>query len=73
MTLLSERPGESFEIKLIRRVRLRGVFTSLDTSLSFLPLEGVLDLKNVPDGVGVDVGSDGNGVSDAVVATDHLL
>ncbi|KAG1793617.1 uncharacterized protein HD556DRAFT_1308478 [Suillus plorans] len=71
VTLLSERPGESFEMKLIRRARLRGVFTSFDPSLSFLPLEGVLDLRNVPEGVGV--GSEGEGVSDAVVATDHLL
>lgn len=54
-------------MKLIRRVRLRGVFTSL----SFLPLEGVLDLRNVPEGVGI--GSEGEGVNDAVVATDHLL
>lgn len=69
--MLSERPGDSFEMKLIRRVRLRGVFTSFDTSLSFLPLEGVLDLRNVPEGVGV--GSEGEGVNDAVVATDHLL
>lgn len=69
--MLSERPGESFEMKLIRRARLRGVFTSFDNSLSFLPLEGVLDLRNVP--VGVGVGSEGEGVSDAVVATDHLL
>jgi hypothetical protein len=67
--LLSERPGESFEMKLISRMRLRGVFTSLDTSLSFLPLDGVLDLKNVP----VSVESEGVGISDAVVATDHRL
>jgi hypothetical protein len=66
---LSERPGESFEMKLISRVRLRGVFTSLDRSLTFFPLEGVLDLKNVPG----SVGSDGDRVSDAVVATDHRL
>lgn len=67
--LLSERPGESFEMKLISRMRLRGVFTSLDTSLSFLPLDGVLDLKNDP----VSVESEGEGISDAVVATDHRL
>lgn len=69
--MLSERPGESFEMKLIRRARLRGVFSSFDPSLSFFPLEGVLDLRNVPEGVGV--GSEGEGVTDAVVATDHLL
>lgn len=58
-------------MKLMRRVRLRGVFTSFNDSLSFLPFEGVLDLRNVPEGVGV--GSEGEGVSEAVVATDHLL
>lgn len=64
---LSKRPGENFEMKLISR--LRGVFISLETSLSLLPLEGVLDLKNAAGGMG----SDGDGVSDAVVATDHRL
>jgi hypothetical protein len=54
-------------MKLMRRVRLRGVFTSL----SFFPFEGVLDLRNAPEGVRVE--SEGEGVSDAVVATDHLL
>lgn len=69
LLLLSERPGESFEMKLMSRVRLRGVFISLDNSLSFLPLDGVLDLKIVPGGVG----SEGDLVIDAVVATDHRL